>query len=406
LAARLIVHLLLLFPFVLQAQESDLLKITVTENHGLDRALEYIEFAFQTNLVNSTQQESQLVAEDIKNGEQIPCQISAQELGDSLNTKLLRVIFPLSITASGKKEFIIKRISSEKLPASSLLVRGEGLELIIENEFYQANLTKNAAVEPQSHDSGQIRELLIKLGFDQLITNVEDRVHWAPNFDRPEIEWYTTIAHWDNPATYQLENGPYRVRTFRQDLAPDHPEILLTATYNFYAGLPYFTFYSSMEMKEGVWLQLLRNDEMAMDSMFTHLAFERPDGEVIDLPFSGMHPFLDENPIENNSPWLCFYNKDEGFAFGSIRILYDNTNTFGDESILYKPHTQIGEWLKGVKYWNRRLIHNRLTYVDVGSTYREKNAYLVFKIAKENHLQKIQTWADRIRHPLQVDLEY
>jgi hypothetical protein len=248
--------------------------------------------------------------------------------------------------------------------------------------------------------------LLVKCGINQLITNVEDRVHWAPNFDRPEIEWYTTIAHWDFPEKYHLEQGPYLVRTLRKDHAPEHPEIMLSASYSFYSGLPYFKFYSQMEVREGLWLQLLRNDEMAMDSMFTHLAFERPDGSVVDIPFSDMHQLIDNNPIENESPWLCFYNKEKEFALGSIRILYDNTNIYGDESTVYNPHTQIGEWLKGIKYWNRRLIDNHLTYVSAGNCYREQNAYLVFKTAGENHLQYIRQWAARLRNPLQVDLEY
>jgi len=45
-----------------------------------------------------------------------------------------------------------------------------------------------------------------------------------------------------------------------------------------------------MEMTESLWLNLLRNDEMAMDSMFTHIAFERPNGEIIDVTFSEMPP--------------------------------------------------------------------------------------------------------------------
>ena len=51
---------------------------------------------------------------------------------------------------------------------------------------------------------------------------VEDRLHWAPNFKRPELEYYTTIAHWVSPGVYDLQKGPYRIKTIRQDLAPDH----------------------------------------------------------------------------------------------------------------------------------------------------------------------------------------
>ncbi|NIT55069.1 MAG: hypothetical protein GWN00_02120, partial [Aliifodinibius sp.] len=71
------------------------------------------------------------------------------------------------------------------------------------------------------------------------------------------------------PAFYRFYHGPYVIQTIRQDAAPDHPEILLTASYEFYAGKPYFKFYSCMEMLKDVWLELLRNDEMTMDSLFT-----------------------------------------------------------------------------------------------------------------------------------------
>jgi hypothetical protein len=244
------------------------------------------------------------------------------------------------------------------------------------------------------------------MGFDQLLKNVEDRLHWAPNFKRPELEYYTTIAHWQLPKINEIRTGPYQISTLRQDLAPDHPEILLTARYRFYAGLPYFRFYSGMEMKDNVSLELLRNDEMAMDSMFTHMAFERPNGEIIDVSFSERYDLLKKHPIENESPWLCFYNLDKGFAFGSIRIKYNNTDITGGDSPTFQAHTQIGEWLKGVKYWNRRLIHDHLTFIPKGSYYREDNAYIVFRINDNDKLQDIRYWAERIRQPLQVNIQY
>lgn len=406
LARYLLILVFLCFSLEIQAQNSELLKVKISETDNLDRSLEYVEFSCQLILENPTMKQIQLVAENIKNKEQISCQVSKINFDSSTSTALVKIVFPVEISALDKKEFLIKQVESLSSVSGNLAVQGEEHELIIENDYYRADLTKDPNVEPQSYDSGQIREILIKLGFNQLITNVGDRVHWAPNFDRPETEWYTTIAHWNSPGMYQLENGSYQIRTKRRDLAPNHPEIVLTATYSFYDRLPFFKFYSSMEVKEGVWLQLLRNDEMAMDSMFTHLAFQRPNGAIIDVPFSEMHPVIDGQPIENASPWICFYNKDKGFAFGSIRIVYDNTDIYGNESILYQPHTQIGEWLKGVRYWNRRLIHDHLTYVPAGSMYREENAYLVFKTTEGNPLQDIQYWADRLRNPLNLKLEY
>ena len=116
---------------------------------------------------------------------------------------------------------------------------------------------------------------------------------------------------------------------------------------------------------------------------------------------------LKNQPIENHSPWLCFYNLDKRFALGTIRINYDNTNNYGRPSPTYVAHTQIGEWLKGVKYWNRRLIHDQLTFIPGRQLLqKEDNAYLVFRIDKNNRLKDIRYWAERIRSPLQVSVEY
>lgn len=391
--------------FMIQVQGSDLLRISVSENNGLDRPLEYIEFSFQMDLEGLSEDELKFIVTRDGGKAAIPCQVSFTPGKDSNAIKLIRVVFPVTIKANGSDQYYLKSVKKVKTPTSKLKLSGEGLGLIIENEFYRVDLTKDAAVEPQSHDSGQIREIFIKLGLNQLVANVENRVHWSPSFDRPEIEWYKTMAHWNFPKFYELTKGPYQIRTIRQDVAPDFPEILLTGTYDFYDGLPYFRFYSGMEMRQDVWIELLRNDEMAMDSIFTHLAFQRPGGEIVDIPFSNMYPLLKDYPIENESPWICFYNESEGFAIGSIRVMYDNTDIFGDESIVYDPHTQIGEW-EGSRYWNRRIIHDHLTFVPQGSRYQEECAYLVFKIDKDDPLSSIKHSADRIRNPLKIDIEY
>ncbi|MGH7491843.1 MAG: hypothetical protein ACREOO_05565 [bacterium] len=286
---------------------------------------------------------------------------------------------------------------------SDLSTAGTGLELRVANKYFVADLTRSDQAEPKNHASGQIRELLIKMGFNQLLTNAEDRVHWAPNFKRPELEFYTTIAHWDNPALNLSEHGPHLVRTVRQDLAPDHPEILLTAVYKFYANVPYFKFYSGMEMVAGVWLELLRNDEMTTDSMFSHVAFQRPTGDIVEIRLDERHALLQRQPIEAEAPWLCFYNIDKGFAFGTIRLKCDYTNQFGEPSPTYLPHTQIGQWLDR-RYWNRRLIHDHLTFVAKGSRYVEENAYLVFKIGAHDRLAEIKSWARQLQNPIRVSV--
>jgi hypothetical protein len=390
----------------LKAEDSILATITVKENVGYPRNLEYVECNIQVSKTNLETSPPKIIIEDRHSGSQIPCQVIEMIEVNSQDEVFLRIVFPLSIGASEKSEYLLKQVYSINPNNSDLILKGSGFNILVENKFYRADLSKNDLVEPQSHDSGQIRELLIKMGINQLLTNVEDRLHWAPNFKRPELEWYTTIAHWNSPAIYDLQKGPYLIQTVRQDFAPDHPEISLTAVYQFYEDLPYFKFYSEMQMVEDIWLELLRNDEMTMDSMFTHLAFQRPTGDIVDVTFLDKNELLENQPIENESSWICFYNKNKGFAFGSIRIRYETLNELGAPSPTYQPHTQIGEWLGGIKYWNRRLIHDHLTFVPKGSRYIEENAYLVFRIDPNDQFKEIKYWSDRLHHPLEIEVTY
>ncbi len=381
----------------------NLVTIVISERHGLTRSIEYIDYPFQLSQERNV---DNFIVEDHQSGEIIPCQVIESKPANDTTKGIVRIIFPVKIEAKHTREFSLIMTDVQDPVNSDLRIYGDGFDLVIENKLYKADLSKNVLVEPQSHESGQIRELFIKMGFNQLLTNVEDRLHWAPNFKRPELEWYTTIAHWDSPRAYEVHEGPYLIQTYRKDMAPNHPEIQLTAVYQFYEDLPYFKFYSKMQMGQDVWLELLRNDEMTMDSMFTHLAFQRPNGKIEDLVFSERYELLQKQPIENNCPWICFYNCERGFAFGSIRIRYDNTNQFGRPSPLYREHTQIGEWLGGITYWNRRLIHDQLMFVPKGSCYIEETAYLVFRIGESDRFESIQNWAERLRHPLEVIVHY
>jgi hypothetical protein len=382
------------------AQKKVLAEIAVSEPSGLERELEYVQFPLQIPIAAMSKPPG-FVAIDKNTDEQIVCQIIPGQNFPAKNFRMVQIVFPVSIRANAVKTFELREGKAVQRPKPNISMEGTGLDLIIENQYYRADLSRRPEPEPKTHASGQLQELLIKMGFNQLLTNAEDRVHWAPNFRREELEWYTTIAHWENPKEYKVNSGDYLIQTFRRDTAPDHPEIMLTAVYDFYAGLPYFRFYSEMEFIKDVPLELLRNDEMTTDSMFTHLAFQRPTGEIVEVRFKDRYDLLKEHPIEADAPWICFYNIEKGFAFGSIRLRYDNYNRSGELSPTYLPHTAIGEWLDR-KYWNRRLIHDHLVGIPAGSRYIEENAYLVFKIGEADHLESIKYWSDRLHNPLQV----
>ena len=388
------------------AQDRELARIVLTEPIGLARSREYVKLSLQAEAGALADLHAALLAIDAPTQRAIPCQVFNKQLSANGETVIFSVIFPATLQAGETKTLSLRtsrESGSRSQPVTDLSLAGRGTELRIANKFYVADLRRSDRAEPQSHASGQIRELLIK-EFNQLLTNAEDRLHWAPNFKRPGMEYYTTIAHWNEPRVQAIDNGRYLIQTRRQDLAPGHPEILLTAVYSFYAEVPYFEFYSSMEVTEDLWLELLRNDEMTMDSMFTHLAFQRPEGEIVDVPFAERYELLQQRPIENEAPWLCFYHAEKQYAFGSIRLQYDLTNALGEPSPTYQAHTQIGEWLGGIKYWNRRLIHDHLTFVPKGSRYVERNAYVVFRIGAPQRFEAIENLARQLRNPIRVSV--
>ncbi|MCF7804352.1 MAG: hypothetical protein K9N46_08710 [Candidatus Marinimicrobia bacterium] len=391
----------------LHGQSKVIATVAVSEPVGLDREHEIITFPLQ--IQNALWDDSHiLIAVDRTIGDSIPCQVLKNPLHGTPADSVLQyeVAFPVQMAPHTTRKFDLTLLPGEKGEVESdLSVKGEGTELEIENRYYRADLTRSNENEVKDHASGQLRELYLKK-YDTLLRRSENRIHWAPTFEKWGVEYYKTIATWDNPKQQSMQTGPYFVQTIRRDTGPEHPEIMVTAQYRFFDNLPYFTFYSDMTFQKGIWMNLLRNDEMTMDSLFTHVAFQRKDGSVVDLPFSDRYELLEAEPIANDVPWLCFYHHEKGYAFGSIRLLYDNTNIYGLASPVENPHTHISDGAGGGNYWNRRLIYEDWLYVPEGSRYREKNAYIVFSIGESERFRTIEYYAKRLRNPLDIRVIY
>jgi hypothetical protein len=385
----------------LQSQDYFPVRIELSEPAGLERILEYVKLDLQVPFDLLKDSLANFVVTDLQENISQFCQIVQRQDFPNKGLILVTVMFPVSLQANESKVVTLDIKKKLEVPTTDLKLSGTGFDRIIENKFYRADLSKSSQSEAKNHDSGQLRELLIKMGFNQLLFRTENRLHWGPNFQKEGLEYYETIADWDNPKNYQIDSGPYLIETIRQDKAPAHPEILLSAVYQFYSNLPYFVFYSEMDFIDYAWIFLLRNDEMTMDSMFTHVAFQRVNGMVESYPFSQRYQYLEKNPISNDAPWLCLYHQDKKYAFGSIRLRYDLINQFGGTSPVYQPFTKISDGAEGGKYWNRRLINEHLTYVPRGSHYAEKNAYLVFEIDTTNTFKNIIYWIERLKNPIQ-----
>jgi hypothetical protein len=114
--------------------------------------------------------------------------------------------------------------------------------------------------------------------------------------------------------------------------------------------------------------------------------------------------------------WVSLFNTKNGDGVASIRLAFDTTNVLtGEPSPLYNSHTVISEHDEGF-YWFRSLIYSPRGYstmtgeeidrnlirVPKGSSYSEKNAYLLYRFTPETKFAPVDSVFLRLRYPLEV----
>jgi len=367
-------------------------KISVSETNGLARDLEYI--AIEIPLSVELQPSQMLVATDTEKESSVPVQILDTISEDGNST--LRIMFPVKVEANKTKTFEL--VAVEKMRDSGL----NGIQIsdnatCVENQIYKATFSIEDDVR-----GGQVSGIILKNFDDRLLKRGHIAMHWAPNFSKSEEEGYFNMEDLPHSSEHHIEKGLYQIEKSRSGRTDEVPEIFVEGKYNFLADLPYFIFESTMKVEADVSLNLLRNDEMTMDSLFTHVVYQKNDGTVSRLKlYDAELDSLENNHITDDAAFVAFYNTDHRYGMASIRLEYDNTNSEGNKSALFNPYTKISKSSGNGRYWNRILIDS-VTSVPKGSKYREKNAYLLFELGKEIPEEEILYYAERLASPLTV----
>lgn len=367
-------------------------KISVSETKGLSRDLEYV--SAEIPLPVELQPSQMFLATNKETGESVPVQVLDTVLKEGNNT--LKIMFPVSVKANGTITFEL--VATEKMLDAGpygITLSEDGYS--VENQKYKATFSKED--DPRG---GQINGIVLKNFGDKLLRRGHIAMHWAPNFSKSDSEAYFNMEDLSSSSENQVEKGLYQITKFRAGSTDEVPEIQVDGKYNFFADQPYFIFESTMTMEEDVSLNLLRNDEMTMDSLFTHVAYQKDDGTVSRLKlYDAELDSLENNPIPDNAGFVAFYNSNHGYGLASVRLEYDNTNNEGNPSALFNPYTKISRSTGNGRYWNRILIDST-TNVPQGSKYQEKNAYLVFEMGQEIPEEEILYYAQRLANPLTV----
>ncbi len=383
--------------------------LIVSEPAGIARDLEYVEVDIPAERLP---EKNEAFFIDDNNGNMTKGQSLHIRQGP-LSGYVIRCLFPVRIKAGQTRRYAVT-LAKNTATVPGLKVTGAGMALVIENNYYIAELTDEKATAESGLGAGQLATLTLKRFKQKKLQRTGINMHWAPNFKKKGMA-YKTIGHIRAFDSVSVSRGPYRIRVYRSGRVKGYEEIRLEGEYRFYAGLPYFIFSSTMIMGEDVVLTMLRNDEMTMDSLFTHAMFPLPDGKVKIVPLYDKPPRaphysvkeLRKTPIAANTNWFCFFNDSLKYGFGSIRLQYDYTNDKGGQSPMLNPETRITYSRKGGRYWDRRFVFTRedSLLVPRGSRYFEQNAYLIFKTETENPAQEITEYFMRLSHPLTVNYE-
>jgi len=371
------------------------LTFNVKETAGIDRELEFVEIQWSLRTKPGQDDTFSIAGQDGKFEGQILDVIKGSD-----GQFTVTAIFPVTIKANKSKDYKVVMAPSQL--KTSLNVKGDGLALEIENDYFIADLTANKFKADAPLSSGQVRSLILKNYDNQVLKRSHINMHWSPNFQGKGRE-YAGLSHMIDPDVGYSEIGAYKTSIYKEGKIDGYPEIKLKAKYEFYAGMPYFVFSSEIYIERDIELYLLRNDEMTLDSLFTNLIFSDESKRIKNMPLyeESTYDYLQKDPIKDDAPWLAFYNRDLNYGYGSIRLKYGNKNPKDIQSPLYLPHSKISPVEDGGRYWNRRLIHEKNTFVPKGSKYYEKNAYCIFDTGS-SPIEQIVNLHQRLHNPLQV----
>jgi hypothetical protein len=258
----------------------------------------------------------------------------------------------------------------------------------IENEYFIADLS-HRTIQDKEEDSGTLRALTYKqLGVTLLRT--QNRMHWAPNLQRVGAQGYKGIGTWQPVQEFKEERQGDTYIHRRAGHLAEYPEVKIEAEYRFFAGVPYFLFWSRMTVEKPLIVTLLRNNEMTMDQFFTHLAWPGRDGQPHLATFDERKPLLEKEPIAADAPWLAFLNLDKGYGYGFMMLDYQATRSANAD-------IGISDGADNGKYWSRHIIVREPTQIEPGDRFEERTAYVLFHCMKNEPLREFFEWQKKIQ---------
>lgn len=312
---------------------------------------------------------------------------------------------PVIVEINGRERVLFATIRADQtrdLPLGELVDEGElivrrvnDVGFRLENEVLVADHSIRTTAAG-AEDSGALRALRFRPR-DVTLLRTQNRMHWAPSFQRAGADHYSSIATWTPVQETHMSRGAGWFRHRRTGTHQEYPEIELDAEYFYFAHVPYFLFEATMKVVEPIEMYFLRGQEMTMDDFFTHVVFPGRDGKPQMLTFDERTAVLEAKPIPVDAPWVAFVNPEKGYGFGAVVLAYEATTTAG-------AFTSINDGAQNGKYWDRRLISEKVTSLKPGDRYYEKTAFVLFRSSKADPYGEFFDWEKRIRNPVRIEV--
>ncbi|MEZ5399598.1 MAG: hypothetical protein R2729_07995 [Bryobacteraceae bacterium] len=340
-----------------------------------------------------------------------PCMAAALMLAAAANLAAQRVRVtetagierrrePVTVEIGGKERVVYVSIGAGKTRTfrPGQLRHGDTIDIrptdpvgfTVENSVYLADLSKRL-VGDKPEDSGTLRALTYKRA-GVTLKRTQNRMHWAPSFQRAGARGYTSIAMWDPVQEHSRDEVDGMVRFRRAGWHPLYPELALEAEYRFFPHVPYFLFSATVKVVKPIEMYWLRGQEMTMDALFTHAAWPGADGKAVVAAFDERAEAVARNPLAVDMPWIVFLNRERGYAFGAVTLGYEATT-------VANAKMSINDGANNGKYWDRYYVGQTATTLRPGDRYHERTAYVLAR-----DLDEFLAWEKKLRNPLRVEV--
>jgi len=317
-----------------------------------------------------------------------------------------RVAFLADVPAKSSKVFLVYYNNDnalDKTYKTDLSMHGEFPGLKIENSIYSISL------HPKS---GHLDEIILKSKkdtplFHRMETN--GAIHWNPGIYTPPRPW-THTADWKPPPNSDFMTGSVISTTEMWGNLREIPEVDASVRYEFYPNVPYFISTTTMRINKRVDCIALRNGEIVFKrEQMTHAAwYDVVSDSVVVFNVAEM-PDLTDILMEDDVPWITFYNENTGMGFCGIQLGYANAGLESKPRLL-NPYMYItgGPWI----YWARALslsfLSSNMQQVIPalkGNIFTEKWAYITYEIEKgDKPYNPVLYWEKRLKNPLRIRL--